>query len=240
MKKHLFIYFIFISTNILLCQKPEYGIGVGFGGYFFNHQDKHRFDNDLLQPTWSPSGGILGYINFFSDYHFQLRTNIYLTYKPIAFSYKYKENLGTTVTNSMTFNFYSADLSLLGLYKIDMKRSQLLPFLGIFYSANKFLDITFSENKDSFKPSTVTATNFNPSIDITNEGKAKSVGINTGCFWRFRNSKWEPFIIAYLSPTNFFSERLEYKSLNTKGYLQGHYHYFIMGTYFRLSNKGTL
>lgn len=217
-------------------------MGIGFGGYFFNHQEKKIFDNDLLKPTWRSSGGIIGYAQFFSTYNFQLRTNIHFTYKPIMFSYTFQENSGTSITNSMTFNFISADLSLLGLYRINLKKSRILPFLGIFYSKNQFLDITFEESRTSFRLSGSNHVNssnasFSPTINITNEGKSNSVGVNTGCFWGFENSRCDFFLITYLSPTLFFSDNFEYKNLQTKYYLQGHYNYFVLGTNLRLSKK---
>lgn len=242
MKKYLILVYIFFYINILKSQKVEYGIGVGFGGYFFNHQDKKIFENDLLKPTWRSSGGLLGYVNLYSDYNFQVRTNINLTYKPIVFSYTYQENFGKSITNSMTFNFYSADLSLLGLYSIKINKSHLLPCLGIFYSVNKFLDITFEEKQSSFRVDgsnhvSASTASFSPTINITNEAKANNLGLNAGCFWNFENSRCELFILAYLSPTKFFNDNFEYKSLQTPYYLQGRYHYFLLGSNVRLSKK---
>ena len=243
MKKKLSLYFFLSSLNVLLCQKVEYGLGVGVGGYFFNHTDKKRFENDVLQPASAISGGVLGYVGFRSDYKFQIRSNVYLTYKPIIFSSTFQDAGGTRLTNAMTFNFFSADFSLLGLYKIELKKSNILPFAGLYYSFNEFIDVSFSQRKSSFgtgNTTTVTAggqafaTDFVP----TNVSKSNNFGINTGLFWHpHLLRKCDFFIIAYLSATNFFDGNFEYKSLNQKRYLQGQYNYFILGANYRLSKN---
>jgi hypothetical protein len=235
MKKYLPLYLFFFSTNILLCQKVEYGFGIGAGSYIFNHKDKKRFEGDALQPTTSLSGGILGYINFRSDYNFQIRSNIHLTYKPISFSATFQDLSGTHITNSMTFNFFSADFSLLGLYKVNLRKTTLLPFLGIYYSMNKFIDVSFNERRRSFSWSYSNNVSSGTQIGTSNfipldESKSNNVGINAGCFWHFKRFiKSDFFLMAYLSPTNFFDGNFKYKSLNEEKYLQGNYNYFILG-----------
>ncbi|MBL7818275.1 MAG: hypothetical protein JNL70_24905 [Saprospiraceae bacterium] len=242
MKKYLWVILVFVNATVSICQTVEYGIGLGLDSYFFNHQNKERFENDLLKPTASVAGSIQLYAHLASKHHFQLRANLHLALKPIALSNTYKDANNTSITQSVIYSFYSADLSLLGLYKIDFKKHRLLPALGIFYSANKFLDITFDDSRTTFrpfgaKPVNVTSSLFTPTIAVTNGGKAHSVGINAGCFWQLKQSRWEVFTMAYVSPTYFFSERLEYKSVNTIGYLQGRFHYFIVGANFRLSKR---
>lgn len=242
MKKYVSLFLIFSHATILFCQKTEFGIGAGFGGYFFKHQDKKRFENDLLQPTGRMSGGVLGYANFFSNYRFQMRTSVHLTFKPITFASTFRDASGTRIRNAMTFEFFASDFSLLGLYKINLRNSQILPFLGMYYSINKFSDLSFSIRKttalfSNSSQNVSTGNNFSPGVSIVNESSSNYLGINAGCFWRLDRSRFELFLMGYLTPLNFFAENFTYKNINQINYLQGKYNYFIVGTNFKLSKS---
>ena len=243
MQKYLLLFSLLLNTHIIMCQKIQYGIGIGFGGYFFNHDNKHRFDNDVLKPVGSVSGGVLGYVNFFSDYKFQVRSSVHLTTnKPIVFAATVKDANNVATRSAMTFNFVSMDFNLLGLYQIKLKKSQLRPFLGIFYAHNIFLDVSFSESKNVWtrtSPNSLsTGTPVSPTdLEVTRESPSNYLGINAGFFWQPNGSKFEVFTIAYLSPMKFFSEPFEYRSVNQVGYLQGRYQYFDVGVNYRLSKE---
>lgn len=211
----------------LIAQNKKWGIGLTVNANIFAHANDNLYANSDFKPQVTRSLGINFKREIESVGRFKTQIALHLLKKKIGLGFSEKSG-ATTFRQSITYEFFSADIGVNVLYQNPEWRYNLRPFVGLSFSSAYFSSVSFHESSSSIglfqgigiaadTPDSLHKWVFYPCINL---------GVSTPFKFTRAGRQWECTLSAQLSPRQSF-QNLEVPSPTSSDWklLRGHFHH---------------
>ena len=220
----------------LIAQDRKWGIGLTLNANMFAHANDNLYANSDFRPQIKSSLGVNLKREIESAGRFKSQILLHLLRKKVALGFSEKSG-ATTYGQTITYEFFSADIGINVLYENSEWHYNLRPFVGLSFSSAYFTRASFREGSSSINvfqgvvivadtPDSLHKWVFYPYINV---------GVSTPFKFRQEGKQWECSLAVQLSPVQSFQNLLVPPPTgNDFKLLRGHFHHmtFALNRFF--------